>query len=117
MENKYEIIISKEDFIDAINDVMEVNDYQTGLNKYFREHDVDGYIFQPDCICTVIRLLHMAFGTLDDDEWISYFCFEMDFGRKWKPGTIAGRDGTDLRLSSAEELYDYLVSLREGDTK
>ena len=101
--------INKEEFIDAIEDVKKANDYQTGLNQYFKTHDVDGYIFQPDCSCTVIHLLHFLFGEQDQEEMISLFCFELDFGRKWKPGMVKDKNGLDLQLSNAEDLYTYLT--------
>ena len=41
---------------------------------------------------------------------ISYFCFELDYGRKRKEGMIAEQNGEKINLSSPEMLYDYLVS-------
>lgn len=101
--------ISKEDFVNIIEDVKNTNDYQNNLNNFFRLNDVDGYIYQPDCCCAVIKLLHIIFQDADAEEWISYFCFELDFGRKWKPGTI-NHDGKEITLSTPEDLYDYLVN-------
>ena len=60
-------MLSKEQFINAINDVENVCRYQEGLNNYFRKNNVDGYIFQPDCSSTVIGLLHTIFGEKDKD--------------------------------------------------
>lgn len=110
-----ELKLSKTEFIEIIEDVKKANDYQTGLNQYFKAHDTDGYIFQPDCSCTVINLLHLFFGELDCEEFISLFCFELDFGRKWKPGMVTAVNGTDLKLSNAEELYDYLACPHEKE--
>lgn len=101
-------ILNKEEFVSVMEDLKEANDYQQDLNAFFQKHDVDGYIFQPDCSCTVIRLLHILFGEQDENEWINYFCFDLDFGRKWKPGKVSAK-GNDIRLSTPEELYDHLV--------
>lgn len=101
-------MIDKEQFINAISDVESVYRYQEGLNNYFRKNNVDGYIFQPDCSSTVIGLLHNIFGVMDKDGWIDYFCFELDFGKKWKEGTITEKDGTDIVLKTAEDLYNLL---------
>ena len=70
MKEEYLILLSKEQFINAINDVENVCRYQEGLNNYFRKNNVDGYIFQPDCSSTVIGLLHTVLGEKDKDEWI-----------------------------------------------
>lgn len=101
-------MIDKEQFINAISDVESVYRYQEGLNNYFRKNNVDGYIFQPDCSSTVIGLLHNTLGEKDKDGWIDYFCFELDFGKKWKEGTITEKDGTDIVLKTAEDLYNLL---------
>ena len=104
MKNK----ISKDDFVLAIEDVKNVNKYTDGLNNYFHKNGVDGYIFQPDCSETVLRLLHNLFEESDKDGWIEYFCFELDFGAKWKRGMITKKDGSDIKLQTPQDLYDYL---------
>ena len=38
-------MISKDEFVKAINDIENVHRYQEGLNNYFRKNNVDGYIF------------------------------------------------------------------------
>ena len=47
-------------------------------------------------------------GVKDKDEWIDYFCFELDFGKKWKEGVITEKDGTDIILKTPEDLYNLL---------
>ena len=100
--------LSKEDFVKAIKDVESVYKYQEGLNNFFRKNNVEGYIFQPDCASTVLRLLHMILGERDKDEWIEYFCFELNFGKKWEPGLIRDDNGLDIVLQTPEDLYDLL---------
>ena len=100
--------LKKDEFVDAINDVESVFKYQEGLNNYFRKNNVEGYIFQPDCSSTALRLLHIIFGEADKDKWIEYFCFELNFGRKWESGMITEKDGTDIILKTPEDLYDLL---------
>lgn len=104
--------ISKEDFISAIEDIKSVNDYQEGLNNFFRKNNVDGYIFQPDCATTVLRLLHSICGDSDKYNLIEQFCLELDFGNKWKEGTITEKDGTDIKLQTTEDLYNYLCKCK-----
>ena len=106
-------MISKEFFIQCINDVKECEEYAVKLNDFFRKNKVEGYIFQPDCSATVVRLLHEIFGKADANDDISYFCYELDFGKRWQKGmikdTVNGKQ-VDIDMSSAEKLYDYLVA-------
>ena len=53
-------------------------------------------------IMTVLKKIHLT-------SWISYFCFELDFGREWKPGTISN-NGADVKLQTAEDLYNLLLN-------
>lgn len=106
---KNRLIISKELFVKAVNDAKEVNDYGDGLNRFFRSNGCDGYLLQPDCIGTVIDLLHYMFAEKDDGEWISYFCFDLNFGRDYELGCVTDYDGSEIKLETVEDLYDFLT--------
>ena len=102
-------IVSREIFTEVIEEVQKSYDYQEGLNNFFEKNSVDGYIYQPDCICAVIKLLHNIFIEKDTNEWISYFCFEINFGRKYKEGLVLDKDGKNINLSTIDDLYNLLT--------
>lgn len=104
-------IISKDEFIKAISKVKAVHEYQDGLNTYFSKNGCDGNLYQPDCTDTVLNLLHTIFGKADENEWISYFVFELEFGEKYNQGMIKDCEGECIDLSSTENLYNYLIEL------
>lgn len=104
-------ILDKKDFVDAINEVKNTTKYHEELNSFLSKRGVEGYIFQPDCVDMTLRLLHIMFEKADRDNWIEYFCFELDFGKKWEVGCVRQKDGTDIKLETPEDLYDYLVSI------
>lgn len=104
-------ILSKEEFVKCIKDVKFVIDYEDGLNDHFKKYKVDGYIYPPNCIETVGDLLYKIFGEADKDEWISYFMWELDFGKKYKDGIILDSEGKNIRLDTAEKLYDFLCEI------
>lgn len=101
--------VTKKFFKEIIEEVQNVCDYQEGLNRFFEKNDVDGYLYQPDCVCATIKLLHMIFEEKDREEWISYFCFELDFGRKYKEGEVLNKNGTPIQLATIDDLYDLLT--------
>lgn len=103
-------MITKELFVEAMEEAKKCDDYQNWLNKQLRKSGADGYIFQPNCIDSVIKLLHFYFKKADANDTITYFCFELDYGRKWKPGMVTEKDGGDVVLSTSEDLYNYLIS-------
>lgn len=110
-ERKENKMITKEVFCKAVRDAENVWRYCDDLNALFDKYNADGNIFQPDCVGTVISLLHYTFEEKDHDEWIEYFCYELDFGKEWREGLITENDGTDINLSTPENLYDYLMTL------
>lgn len=100
--------IDKELFVNIIDELDRSDRYKTDLNNFFKSHGVDGYIFQPDCAISVVSLLHNACGKADDDGLISKFCFEYNYGRKWKEEDT---EKYHMDLSDSGKLYDHLVSL------
>lgn len=103
-------MISKELFVEVIEDARKSDDYQNWLNKQLKENGVDGYLFLPTCVDSVVKLLHTYFEKFDTNDIISYFCFELDYGRKWKSGMISEKNGADIDISTPEKLYEYLIS-------
>lgn len=107
--NNIKDIITKEVFNEIIEDIRIANDYQENLNKFFSKNGADGYIFQPDCTCSVLKLLHLIFGEKDADEWIEHFCLELNFGRKYKEGDVLDKDGKNIPLTTTDDLYRLLT--------
>lgn len=48
--------------------------------------------------------------TNDNADWISYYIYELDWGKEWKEGTITDTiTGKDIKLESIKDLYDLIV--------
>lgn len=102
-------MISRELFTESINSIIDADNYQKSLNKFFKDNDVDGYIYQPDCSIAVVNLLHGIFEDADNSDVISYFCFDLEFGKKWKSGMFK-EEGKEIKLATIDDLYDYLIT-------
>ena len=102
-------IITKEYFNEIMQSIKNTYKYQEGLNDYFSKSGVDGYIYQPDCVDTTMKILHKLVGEKDINEWISYFCFELDFGRKYKEGLVKDEHGKNIPLATFDDLYTLLT--------
>ena len=81
--------------------------YHDDLNKFFKSHKVDGYLFQPDCTEDVAFLLQEMMK--DEDCLISVFCFDLDYGKQYKDGCVKDGNGKPVDLSDTDKLYDYLT--------
>ena len=86
------------DMKNKISDI--VRDYN---NKYLDMCE----IWTPDLSDNVISLLETIIG--DKDGWISYWAWELDFGRDYEDGMVTGADGIDIPLKTLEELWTFLV--------
>lgn len=60
----------------------------------------------------LLHILQLEMNDASKDSWIEYFCFELDFGVKYREG-CATQYGKNVDLSSPESLYDYLKSLQD----
>ena len=47
---------------------------------------------------------------LDDDDFIGYFLYEIDFGRSELANSVREADGTPIPMSTPGDLYDFLVA-------
>ena len=58
-------LLPKEVFVSCIEEIQTVLEYQKSLNQLFKKHNVDGYIYQPDCVSSLIKVLHTIWGEAD----------------------------------------------------
>ena len=54
----------------------------------------------------LVNLLEIVFN--DKSDWISYFLYELDFGKRYKDGMITDND-QNVKLATPEDLYNLLV--------
>ena len=105
-------VISKEQFVKCIDFIIKRSEAQEKINELFTNEFEDA-IFYPyfKYETAYVDLLELIFNDTENN-WISYFIYELDFGRKWKPGMVTDDFG-DVPMSSAEELYDFLINKEE----
>ncbi len=106
--------ISKEEFIRIIKRLEETEKTKNEIDKIIKE--------STDCIISdftnasslmichediVISLLETMF---DDKDTISWWIYDLEYGKKYEDGCITEKDGTIIDLSTTEKLYDFLIS-------
>ncbi len=104
--------MTKELFIKSICSLQAVEDFQRGVLNLLRTtapYADMGIMQYPDCSDTLISVLEDAMG--DDEGWITYFCYERDFGRDHTLGDVT-IDGNPIPFSTAEDLYNLLNKQR-----
>ena len=110
--------ISKEEFCSILERLKEAKDLVDKVDDLFNksreniENDfVNGASLQISHESTVVKLLKFIMN--DQDDWIGYFIYELDYGRKYEAGMIQDENGMDIDISSSEKVYDYIC--KQGD--
>ena len=111
-------MISKDKFIEIINRLKKYNELQDKINDLFRDNinnkEMDFMNAGSICIgheSVVVYLLERMFDT----DMISYFIYELDYGKKYKAGCVLDENMNEIDLSTPEKLYDYLVQDIESE--
>lgn len=109
--------MTKEKFCEIIDEIKRLHEYESELYAVNRKYNYDADISFPTLEGTVISLLEEIFNCPETEVGtdISYFVYELDFGKDWEPGMITDKDGNDVDHSTAEKLYDWLI--KEYDKK
>ena len=99
--------MSKESFCEVMDNYRSMFDFTDEMNDLFDKYKMDGNIYPPMCTETVIDLLEFIFN--DKNQWISYWVFELEFGKQYEDECIKWEDGEVIPLKTAEDLYDLLI--------
>lgn len=110
-------LISKEVFVDIIKRLQDTDETIDKVNEAFRKSKNDlirdfahgsGLLICHDDI--VLTLLDHIF---DSGDLISWWVFELEYGKKYEKGCIQDKNGNDIEIPTVEKLYDYLVGEKE----
>ena len=111
-------MISKEKFVEIINRLKSYAELQNKINDLFRDNidnkEMDFINAGSICIgheSVVVYLLERMFDT----DMISYFIYELDYGKKYKAGCVLDENMNEIDLSTPEKLYDYLIKSLESE--
>ena len=100
-------MLSKELFVKTINELKDFdevsNKVSNYLKKYFLDFNITPLFFEE----LIVELLENSMN--DKYEWISYYIYELDYGKSFKMGYVTEEDGTEIDISTPEKLYDFLI--------
>lgn len=109
-------MISKESFIEIIERLKETDNIKNQVNKIIRAStntNISDFTEAGSLmIChedLVVKLLENIF---DDNDTISYWLYERNYGRDYQKGDIID-NGKKVDLSTPGKLYDYLIQCME----
>lgn len=105
-------MITREEFVEIINNLKEVNDFVKETNEKARKlhNSIVSDFFDASSLSIshediVVKLLENMFN---DKDIISWWLYDKDYGRNEKL-KMWDEFGNEIDLRTAEKLYDYLV--------
>ena len=104
------INIKQSDFEKHMKNAVRLIEFENKLWELCGEaykSSMDCELTFPTLIDDVVALLSAA--TEDKDEWISYYLFELDCGKKYEDGMIKNADGSNIKLRTIQDLWNLLV--------
>ena len=106
-------MITLEQFKSTLSDIKLFQIAEELINRGFAKLGQDSRIIMSKPEEVVVRLLEIIFN--DKGQWIQYFLYELDWGKKYKDGCITDVDGSYIHLSTIDELYDFLLKEAEDE--
>ena len=109
--------MTKETFISAIEAIEKQykHDLECGelLTKIYPE--AHGYTLSYDNHLLINALVSVLSEAMqDDNNWIEYYMYELDFGKENDRLKAFEKDGAEIPLRSASDLYDLLNKKQDG---
>lgn len=103
-------------YMTAIKDGGELQDKLTeAVSEYNRKQNMCVSLVIPSQDYIIVNLIAKILD--DKNGWISYWVYELNYGRKYKDGTITDKDGDIIKLKTIEDLWNLLTSEKAGYTK
>lgn len=103
-------MLTYEEFKKHIDAMIDTAAFQDGIGDLVRAYNTKQNdqvsLLLPSLITNVVELLERIMG--DKYEWISYWVWELDFGKEYRAGCVTDKNGQDIKLESAHDLYRFL---------
>lgn len=101
--------MKKEVFVSIVNAIKAQREFDGKMFKKLSEvfEEFDGW-YNTDVVITPIEdALEVEFD--DTESMISYFMYDLDYGKEYPEEGAKLRDGTVIDITTVEKLYDYLM--------
>lgn len=108
-------VLSFESFKSYLDSIRNLWSFEDEMNTVIRTHGGDDCSIWPSGWTDILSLLEFIFN--DKEEWISYWIYELDWGKEYEDGSILNKNGSVIKLETEKELYDFLLKNMEDCEK
>ena len=103
-------MISKKTFVDTINSMVNLAVMEEDIRNIYRKNNIEmcGGDVSWEYEGIISRLLTEVME--DENEWISWWLYERDYGRDVTPKSASYSEREYIDLTTPEKLYDFLYN-------
>ena len=109
-------ILTKREFSDILDRLREASDLKEQVDRLFRNsrENIENDFYNSAALQIshehlVVFLLKQIMR--DKYDYIDYFIYELDYGRKYEEGMITQADGRNIDIHTPELLYDFILEV------
>lgn len=88
--------------VDAINEALE--DFNPDFPTYFPSDDLMENM--------LVEAWSRELGDTADN-WLFYYIYELEFGKKFKQGDVLDEEGNPIPLATVEDLWNLILSVKK----
>ena len=106
-------MLTKKEFTDAMTAIIEQNAEDDRISKALSSICPDSCFY--DTKYATKALIYLLKSTMKDScEWIEYWLYDLDCGRKWYAKCATDENGKPIKLQSISDLYALLKKEYKG---
>lgn len=103
------MMLSKDEFVKVMTNIKQIYDKDMEISMFFWNNMAcNPETPYDDLMREFLYLLKRIFN--DEDDWIGYYIYELEFGESYQDGMIHDVDGSNIKLKTYEDLYDILTN-------
>ena len=100
-------IMDKKEFVKSLINIKSILDDIDGVHLALKKLDPDfGGLYMSRVETALIDMLEKLVD--DKSQWISYYIYDLEWGKKWKLKSVTDKRGKDIPLKTMENLFDCI---------
>ena len=106
-------MISRDTFIETMCALEILDDKMGNVDDAMKNLCPDfGGFYIPEVFSIIMDVLKEMFQ--DEDDWLEYFVYELDFMNHYMQGDVLDKNGHPIEFHGWGDVYDFLIKNMEG---
>jgi hypothetical protein len=103
-------MLTRDQFKEVMLELIELGKIEREVDAAMKKLSPDfmGFSFEKP-MNIILKTLKYAMKDNTDSDWISYWIYELDYGKKAKARTVTGKNGRNIPIKTIDDLYNILV--------